>query len=110
MLIVMKKQASAEEVRAVCDYIEGLVAAFDGAGTGNDGQICTADGGIGAGEVNDGVFFLYIPAGQLVGLGNADDFGDSGKIFNAAAFDFALIAGNANRGALRAGQRVGAKA
>ena len=62
------------------------------------------------GKTDDGVFFLYVAAGELVGFGDADDFGDAGKIFKVAAVDFALVAGDADGGALRAGQRMGAKA
>ena len=46
-------------------------AAFDGAGTGDDGEVAAPNGGVGAGEADDGVFFFDIAAGQLVGLGTS---------------------------------------
>ena len=105
--------AAAEELRAGgCDLLgdgEGLFAAFDGAGTGDDGEVASADGGVGAGEADDGVFFFNVAAGKFVGLGDADHFGDAGQLFNVAAVDFALVAGDADGGALRAGHGVGAK-
>ena len=89
---------------------EGLFAAFDGAGPGDDGQVAPADGGVGAGEADDGVFFFYVAAGEFVGLGDADDFGDSGELFDVAAVHFALVAGDADGSALRSGQGMGAEA
>ena len=68
-----------------------------------------ADGGVSAGEADDGVFFLHVAAGELVGLGDADDFGDPGELFEIAAVDFALVAGDADGGALGSGERMGAK-
>ena len=106
--------AAAEELRAGSGDLfgdgEGLLAALDGAGPGDDGQVAAADGGIGAGEADDGVFFLDVAAGELVGLGDADDFGDAGELFDVAAVDFALVAGDADGGALRAGQGMSAEA
>ena len=64
--------ASAEELRAGGGNLlgdgEGLLAALDGAGTGDDGQVSPANGGVGTGKPNDGVFFFHIAAGQLVRL------------------------------------------
>ena len=47
---------------------------------------------------------------RLVGFGNADDFSDAGERFQVAAVHFALIAGDADSGALGSGKRVSAKA
>ena len=107
--------AAAEELRArggdqVGDGV-GLLAALDGTGTGDYGHgFAAADGGVCAGEVNDGVFFFDVAAGQLVGLRDADDFGDSGEELEIASIHFALIAGDSDGGALCSGQSVCAKA
>ena len=77
---------------------------------GDDGQIVAADRCVRARETDDGVFFLHVAAGQFVSLGDADDFGDAGKLFQVAAIHFALVAGDADGGALRPGKRMGAKA
>ena len=61
------------------------------------------------GKRDDGVFFLYVAADELVGLGDADDFGDAGELFEVALVDLALIAGDADGGALGAGHGVRAK-
>jgi hypothetical protein len=66
--------------------------------------------GIGSGKADDGVFFFHVPAGQLVGLGNADHFGDAREFFEVAAVHFALVAGDADGGALGSGKRMGAEA
>ena len=106
--------AAAEKLRAGGGHLlgdgEGLLAALDGAGTGDDGQIAAADGGVGSRKADDGVFFFHVAAGEFVGLGDADDFGDAGERFKIAAIDFALVAGDADGGALGAGKRVGAEA
>ncbi len=99
--------AAAEELRAGGGDLlgdgEGLLAALDGAGAGDDGEVASADGGVGAGEADDGVFFLHVAAGELVGFGDADDFGNAGHLFEVAAIDFALVAGDSDGGALGAG-------
>ena len=77
---------------------------------GDDGQVAAADGGVSSGEADDGVFFLYVAAGEFVGLGDADDFSDSGERFQIAAIHFALVAGDADGGALGSGKRMGAEA
>ena len=46
---------------------------------------------------------------SLYGLRDADDFGDAGQLFEVAAVDFALVAGDADGGALGSGEGVGAK-
>ena len=83
---------------------------LDRAGAGDDGEIAAADGGVGSREADDGVFFLYVAAGELVGLGDTDDFGDAGQLFEVAAVDFALVAGDSDGGALRAGHGMRAEA
>ncbi len=102
--------AAAEELRAGCGDLfgdgKGLLAALDGAWAGDNGEIAAADGGVGSGEADDGVFFFYVAAGELVGLGDTNDFGDAGHLFEVAAVDFALVAGDSDGGALGAGHRV----
>ena len=61
-------------------------------------------------KADDGVFFFDVAAGELVGLGDADDFGDAGERFEVAAVDFALVAGDADGGALGSGKGMGAEA
>ena len=64
--------AAAEELRSGCGDLlgdgEGLFAAFNGAGAGDDGEVAAADGGVGSGEADDGVFFFDVAAGEFVGL------------------------------------------
>ena len=105
--------AAAEKLRACRGNLfgngEGLLAALDGAGPGDDGEVAAANGGVGSREADDGVLFLHVAAGKFVGLGDADDFGHAGELFEVAAVDFALVAGDADGGALRSGQRMGAE-
>ncbi len=62
---------------------------------------------VAAGEANDRVFFFHVAAGEFVGFGDADDFLDAGERFEISAIDLALIAGDANGGALGAGKGMG---
>ncbi len=105
--------AAAEKLRAGRGHLFGdgksLFAALDGAGAGDDGQVAPADGGVGSRKADDGVFFFYVAAGQFVGFRDADDFRDTGERFKVAAVDFALVAGDADGGALRSGKGMGRK-
>src|SRR5579872_3548790 len=85
---------------------EGLFAAFNRARSGNDGEGWSADCRIGSGKANDSVFFLHIAADELVGLGDLDDFLHARHFFERALLDFALVAGDADGGARRAGHGV----
>ena len=100
--------AAAEELRAGCgDFFgdgEGLLAGFNGAGAGDDGEVTSANGGVCAVEADDGVFFFAVATGEFVSLGDADDFGDAGEFLEVAAVGFALVAGDADGGALCAGE------
>ena len=58
----------------------------------------------------DSVFFFHVPAGQLVGLRDTNHFRDPGERFEIAAIHFALIAGDADGGALRSRKRMSAEA
>ena len=55
-----------------------------------------------------GVVGLGVATDQLVGFGDADDFLHAGHFVQRPGFDLALIAGDADGGALRAGHGVGA--
>ena len=105
--------AATEKLRAGGGHFggdgEGLVASFDGAGPGDDGQVAAADGGAGAGETDDRVFFFHVAAGEFVGFGDANYFRNAGERFEIAAVDFALISGDADGGSLRAGKGMGAE-
>src|SRR6185437_6628654 len=104
--------ATAEELGAggvhALGHGESLLAVFHRARTGDDGQGASADGGIGAGEGDDRVFFFNIAADQLVGLADPNNFLDARHFLQRARFDLGLIAGDANGGALRARDGVGA--
>ena len=89
---------------------ECLLAVLNGARPGNYRQRRAADGGVGAGKADDGVVFLNVAADQFVRLGDADDFLHARQFFQRARLDLALVAGNADGGALRAGDGVGAVA
>ena len=82
--------------------------AFDAARSGDDGEVGASDGGGRIGKLDDGVVGLRVAADQFVGLGDANDFLHSGHFFERAGVDFALVAGDADGGALRAGDGVGA--
>ena len=69
-----------------------------------------ADGGVGAGKVNDRVFCLHVAADELVRLADADHFLDARHLFERAGLHFALIPGDADGGALRPGDGVSAVA
>ena len=60
------------------------------------------------GKLKDRVVGLGIAADQLIGLGNADHFLHARQIVERALIDFALIPGNADGGALRARDGMGA--
>jgi len=91
-----------------CDA-EGLFAALDGAGPGDDGEISAADGGVCTGEGDDGVFVLDVAAGEFVSLGDPDDFGDAAEGLKVSAINFALVSGNSDGRTLRARQRMRTK-
>ncbi len=63
--------------------------------------------GAGSGKADDGVFFFHVAAGEFVGFGDADDFRNAGERFQVAAVDLALIAGDADGGALGSGKGMG---
>ena len=77
---------------------EALLFGFDGAGTGDHGDVVAADENIagGSGDFDDGVFFLDVAGYEFVGLGDGDAFDDAGHGFEGAEIDGAGVAGNAN--------------
>jgi len=86
---------------------EGLITDSQWTGACDDGKASGLDGGVSSCKADDGVFFFNVPAGQLVGLRDPDHFGNPGEGFQCCRVHFALIAGDANGGALGSGKRVG---
>ena len=68
-----------------------------------------ADGGVGSGEADDGIFFFDLAAGQLVGLGDPDDLSHPRERFEVAAVDLTRVAGDADGGALGSREWMGAE-
>src|SRR5262249_35908366 len=58
-------------------------------------------------DAKNRVFFLGVPADQLVGLADGDALHDAGERLEDAQVNLPLIACNANGGAKRSGDRVG---
>ncbi len=73
----------------------------------DDRKFAAADGGVV--NLHDRFLRSQIERDQLVGLGDADDFRDTGQVFKTPPLDYALIAGNANGGSRRAGHWMGTK-
>src|SRR5581483_2878608 len=86
---------------------KGLLAAFYRARSRNDRELLAADRRIASGEFNDRVVQLNVAADQLVRLGDAYDLLYAGH-FIKTDFDNALVSGDADRGALSPGDRMGA--
>src|ERR1700674_5450665 len=90
-----------------------LIASLDSARAGDDGQVGASDGDRRTFQVrickfDDGVVGLGVATDQFVGFGDADDFLHAGHFFQCPGFDLALIASDADGGALRARHGVGA--
>src|SRR5208282_4104030 len=88
-----------------------LFAGLNGAGAGDDGKVGASNRyrrtiRVSFGKLDDRAVGLGVAADQLVRLGDADDFLHSRHFFQRPGFDFALVAGNADGGALRAGHGV----
>src|SRR5207247_6903800 len=82
---------------------ERLLPAFDRAWTSDDGKPWPAKSRVGARKRHDGVLLLHVTTYKLVRFGDADDFLHAGHIVERARFDLTFVTGDANRGALRAG-------
>lgn len=84
---------------------EALLFGFHRAGTGDHGDVRTADfhftGGSGDGE--DGIFFFDVAGNEFVRLGDGDAVDDAGHGFENAEVDGAGVAGDADGGASNAG-------
>ncbi len=89
---------------------KSLLAALDGARSGDDRQRRAADGGVGPGKADDRVVFFHVAADQFVGLRDLDDFLHARHFFERALFDLALVAGDADGGAVGSRHGVGAVA
>ena len=81
---------------------ERLLAAFDGAGPGDDRQPRPANRGVRPGKADHRVVVFDVAAHQLVRLRNLDDFLHARHLFQRALFDFALVAGNPDGSTRRA--------
>ena len=92
--------AAAEKARAAAlhrlGHGESLGAVFDRARPGDHRELVTADGRIA--DAHHGFVRAQIERDQLVGLADADGFGDARHVFETRGIDRALVAGNANRG------------
>ena len=84
---------------------EALLFGFDGAGTGDHGDVRAADENFtgGSGDGDDGIFFLDVAGNEFVGLGDGNAFDDAGHGFEDAEIDGAVVAGDADGGASGAG-------
>ena len=103
--------AAAKKLRPGAAYVlghrHGLVAIFDGAGPGDDGQIRDRRRWRPCRESDDRVFLFDVAADQFVRLADADQFLHARHLVQRAGFDFATISGDADGGALRARHGVG---
>ena len=63
-----------------------------------------------AADVDDRVVRLRLAADELVGVRDRDDFLDARKVLEHRGIGFAAVAGDADGGAERAGDRMGAEA
>jgi len=101
--------AAAEEFAAGLGDLLGdghaLGFGFDGAGSGDERDVGSADEDVAArrGNAEDGVFGFGVAADELVGLADRDAFDDAGKRFEDAEIDGAVIAGDADGGASGSG-------
>src|SRR4029077_7490159 len=89
-----------------------LFGSFDGAGSGDHGDVYAADEDVpgGSGNFDDGVFFLDVARDEFVGLGDRDAFDYARHGFENAEIDGAGIAGDADSGAAGAGDGMGFEA
>src|SRR4029077_20747635 len=76
-------------------YCEGLLAALDRAWPGNDCQLAVANRRVA--HANHSLVRLQIECDQFVRLGYADDFSNTGKVFETLAIDRSFIACDADR-------------
>jgi hypothetical protein len=91
---------------------EALLFGFDSARSGNHGDVGAADEDVAgrSGDADDGVLFLDVARDEFVGLGDGNAFDDAGHGFENAEIDGAVVAGNADGGASRAGDGMSFKA
>src|SRR5215468_8901275 len=96
------KEARTVLLNCLC-YSERLVTIFDRARPGDDGELACADRRVV--DTHNSFLRTQIESDQLVGLRNANNFGNSREIFKTPAIDWTLVSCDANRGACRAGHR-----
>jgi hypothetical protein len=86
-----------------------LLFGFDSAGASNEGDVLATDDDV-AGwgrDSQDAVFFLGVPAHELVGLADGDALDNTGEGFQDAEVDGPLVAGDADGGAQGARHGMG---
>ena len=91
---------------------ETLLLGFDGARSGDHGDVGTAYEDVTgrSGDADDGVLFLDVAGDEFVGLGDGNAFDDAGHGFEDAEIDGAVVAGDADGGASGAGDGMSFKA
>ena len=85
-----------------------LLHGLDRAGSGHQHQLGAADRH--RAHAHDAVLALHLAGDELVGVGDRDDLQHAGKALEGRRIQGALVAGDADGGALRAGDRVGLEA
>ena len=104
--------ASTEELGAgsadTLGHCECLLASFHATWASHDSDFVATNGGIAVRKANDSVRVFYVATNQLIRLGNLDDLGDAGHLLQRGDFHFTLISGDADSGALRAWNGMGA--
>ena len=87
---------------------QALFLSLHGAGACHQGHVLASNNDVArrCGDAQNGVFFLGVAANQLVRLADRNAFHNAGKGFQNAKIDLALIAGDADGGSQRTGNRV----
>ena len=82
---------------------ETLLFGFNGARTGNQSDVGTANEDVArrSGNADDRIFFLDVAGDEFVGLGDGDAFDDAGHGLENAEVDGTVVAGDADGGASR---------
>src|SRR5262249_47609305 len=103
--------ATAKETRArlgdAFSDDKSLLARFNGARSGHDGQLPPAEAAVTPGKAHHAAFFLALAAYQLVRLADLNHFLHAGHFFQRARFHGPFVAGYSDSCALRSRDRVG---
>jgi len=94
------EETNARGLQALGDG-QTLLFGFNGAGTGNQSDVGTANEDVarGSGNADDRIFFLDVAGNEFVGLGDGDAFDDAGHGLENAEVDGIVVAGDADGGA-----------